>query len=98
MHALQKDIRRQVQATCTKIDLSLEVGRVMEAWDKLAQWYHEVRERQAHPTKEGLDQVSEDRAELYICWLTEGLQVPLLVHPAAVNYGIPVEAEIYMEV
>ena len=40
-------------------------------------------------TREGLDQVLADRAELYICRPSEGLRVPLLVQPAAVNNDIP---------
>ena len=74
----------------------LEAGRVKEAWDHLVGWYRKVRGRQAHPTREGLVQVSADRAEIYIYWTSEGLRVPLLVQPAAVNDDIPAEAEIEM--
>ena len=57
-------------------------------------WYQQVRGRQAHPTREGLYQVSADRADLYICWTPEGLRAPLLVHPEDINYDIPSEADI----
>ena len=57
-----------------------------------------MRGRQDHPTREGLDQVSADRAELYICRLPEVIQVFLLVQPLAVNDDIPTETEIEMAV
>ena len=47
---------------------------------------------------EGLDQVSEDRRELYICSTPAGLWIPILVQPSAVNDDIPQEADIDIEV
>ena len=57
-----------------------------------------MRVKQAHPTREGLDQVSEDRAELYRCIPPARLWVPILVHPSVVNDDIPEEADIGIEV
>ena len=57
-----------------------------------------MRGKRAHPTREGLDLVSVDRAEIYRCWPPVRLQVPILVQPLAVNDYIPSEAEIYMVV
>ena len=57
-----------------------------------------MRGRQDHPTREGLVQVSIDRAEIYRCRPPEELRVPLLVQPAAVNDDTPAEADIYMAV
>ena len=50
--------------------------------------------KQAHPTRDGLDQVSEDRAKLYGCIPPARLWVPILVHPSVVNDDIPEEADI----
>ena len=72
----------------------LEAGRFKEAWDHLAWWYRQLRGRQSHPTREGLDQVPEDRADIYIFQAPELLRVSLLVQPEAVNDDIPAEAEI----
>ena len=87
-------IRKREQVVGANIDRLLEAGRVKEYWYNLVRWYPQVRGRQDHPTREGLDQVSVDREELYRCRLPEGLQVPLLVQPLAVNNDIPTEAEI----
>ena len=57
-----------------------------------------MREKQAHPTKEGLDQVSADREELYICCPPERLWVPILVQPSEVNDEIPQEEDIEIAV
>ena len=43
---------------------------------------------------EALDNVTVERAELYRCWPTEGLRVPLLVRQADIEDGIPTEAEV----
>ena len=53
-----------------------------------------MRGKQSHPTREGLDQVPEDRADIYIFQAPELLRVSLLVQPEAVNDDIPAEAEI----
>ena len=57
-----------------------------------------MRGKQSHPNREGLDQESAERAELYRLWPPARLQVPILVHSAAVNDEIPEEAEIEMAV
>ena len=77
-----------------KIEELLLSGRRKEAWDHLARWYLQVRVKQAHPTREGLDEVSADRVEIYKCLPPEVLWVPLLVQPLDVNDSIPSEAEI----
>ena len=76
----------------------LEAGRVKEAWDHLTWWYRQVWGKQAHPTREVLDQESTNRAELYICRLPVRLRVPILVHPEAVNDDITEESEIEIAV
>ena len=57
-----------------------------------------MRGKQAHPTREGLDQVSADRAELYRCHPQSRLWVPILVQPLAVNDDILEEADIEIAV
>ena len=47
--------------------------------------------KQAHPTREGLYQMSADRAEIYRCRPPDRIQVPILVHLPAVNDEIPAE-------
>ena len=48
------------------------------------------------PYKDSLYQVSTERSDLYRCRPTEGLQVPLLVQPGEIEYGVLTEA--YIEV
>ena len=72
----------------------LEEGRVKEVWDNRAQWYHQVRGINPPTTRYVLDQVSAERADIYRCRPTEGLQVPLLVRQFDIEYGIPTEAEV----
>ena len=84
--------------TGANVEELLEAVRVNEYWGHLAWWYRQVRGKQTHPNREGLDQVSEDMADLYRCRLPEGLQVLLLVQPEVVNDNIPEEAEIKMAV
>ena len=43
----------------------MEAGSVKEAWDHFARWYCRAWEKQAQPTREGLDQELEVRAETY---------------------------------
>ena len=88
-HVLQEDRRRRVKLTRGNIEGLLEAGRGKEAWDHLSRWYQQVRGKQTHPTREGLDQGSADRAELYMCRPPAILQVPILVQPPAVNDDIP---------
>ena len=57
-----------------------------------------MRGEQAHPTRDGLDQVSADREELYRCQPPAILRFPILVQLSAVNDDIPEEAEIEMAV
>ena len=53
---------------------------------------------QVHPTREGLDQESAVRVELYICRTLKRLKVPILVQMAAVNDEVPTEAEVDLSV
>ena len=57
-----------------------------------------MRGKQSHPTREGLDQVSEDRADIYIYRQLARLRVPIQVQPSSVNDDIPAEVEIDMKV
>ena len=52
---LQEDRQRRVQAAGSKIEGLMADERVKEAWDHLARCYHHTREKQEHPTREGLD-------------------------------------------
>ena len=45
-------------------------------------------------TKEALDEVSKERAELYMWRPPEGLRVPLLVRESDIEDGISTEAEV----
>ena len=57
-----------------------------------------MRGKQSHPTREGLDQVSEDRADIYRYRQLARLRVPIQVQPSSVNDDIPAEVEIDMKV
>ena len=50
------------------------------------------------PTREVLDQMSTERVELYRRMSPEGLQVPLLVLQAEVDYSTPSKEEIEVAV
>ena len=76
---LQEDRIQRVQAVGKNIEGFLEEVRVKEAWYHLTRWYCQIRGKQSHPTREGLDQDSADRAELYRCWPLARLRVPILV-------------------
>ena len=76
----------------------LEAVSVKEAWDNLAQCYHQVRGKQAHPTREGLNQEFVERVELYRCRPPARIWLPILVHLVVVNNDIMVEVYIEMVV
>ena len=59
--------------------MSMEVGKVREAWTQISRWYSQDMGSQAPPATEALDKVEVEREELYRCRLPEGLKVPLLV-------------------
>ena len=59
---LQADRRKRVQAAVTSIEGLMEVFRAKEVWEHSTQWYRQVRDKQSHPTREGLDQDSSERA------------------------------------
>ena len=54
----------------------------------------EARGLKDPPASEALDEVLEEREELYRCRLPEGLRVPILVHQLDIVYGISTEAEV----
>ena len=61
-HALHEVRQQRVQGAGTSIEDLMEAGRVKEEWDHLARWYRKVGVKHAHPTREGLEQESADRA------------------------------------
>ena len=70
----------------------MEAGEVLEAWAQISQWYRQGREAHAPQTKDELDEVTEERVELYRSRPLEGLKVPLLVQKADTEDGISTEA------
>ena len=86
---LQADRHQRVQAAGANVEELLEAGRFKESRYHLAQCCFQVRGKQSHFTREGLERVSTDRVELCRCRPPEGLHVPLLVHLLAVNDYIP---------
>ena len=82
-----------MQVAGSNIEGLLEAFRVKELWDHLARWYRQAQGKQAHPTREGLDQESAVRVELYRLRPPARLKVPILVQPAEVNDDVPTEAE-----
>ena len=76
--ALHEHRRRRVQAAGSNIEGLLATDRVKEAWDHLMQSYRHAQGKHVHPTREGLDQESKVRAELYRCWPPARLKVPIL--------------------
>ena len=78
--------------------MSIEVGKVQEAWTYISWWYRQARGAQAPPTTEEVDEVTVERVELYRCRLPEGLKVPLLVRKVEIKDSIPTESEVAEEV
>ena len=76
----------------------MEAGMVKELWDHLTQWYCQEWGEYAHITREGLNQESAVRAELYRCRPPARLKNPILVHPAAVNDDVLTKAEVELAV
>ena len=64
------------------LDQKKEVGKC------IAHWYRQVSGGQSPPSREHLDRIAAERAELYRCRIPEGIWVPILLTPAAVEYGI----------
>ena len=62
----------------------LEAGKFKEAWYHFARWYRQSQGKQDHPTREGLDQESVDREELYICRPPARIKNPIFLQPEAV--------------
>ena len=57
-----------------------------------------MRGEYAQSTREGLDQVSADREDIYLCRPPARLMVPILVQMSAVNDDIQEKADIEMRV
>ena len=72
----------------------MEAGEVLEAWTQISQWYRQGREAHAPQTKDELDEVTEERVELYRSRPLEGLKVPLLVQKADIEDRKPTVAEV----
>ena len=60
-----------------------------EAWKHITSWQSQASEGQAIPLREHLDRIATERAEMYRCRPPEGIQVPIMVMPVAVEDGIP---------
>ena len=96
--ALQEYRQRRVQTAVYNIDVLMEEGRFKEAWDHITRWYRQAQGKQAHTTRERVDQYSVDRAKLYICRPLARLKVLILVPPVTVNDDVLAEVEINLEV
>ena len=89
---LQVERRRTFQEAGTSIESIMESGKVREAGERTSWWYQQVSGQKTPSTKEALDEVSKERAELYMWRPPEGLRVPLLVRKSDIEYGISTEA------
>ena len=76
---LQEDRRQRVQAEGSDIEGLMANVRVKEVWDHLVMWYYNTQGKKAQPIREGLDQDSEVREELYRCQPPARIKVPVLV-------------------
>ena len=72
----------------------MESDQKKEAWKRLAHWYRQVSGFQAQPSREHMDSIATERADLYRCSPHEGLWVPILVTLAAVEDNILGEEEV----
>ena len=82
----------------SNIEGLLEAGRVNKAQYHLERWNRHAQGKQAHTTREGLDQELTIRAELYRCRPPARLKILILIQPVAVNDDVPTEAEVKMAV
>ena len=57
-----------------------------------------MKVRDPPQTREALEKVTTERADIYICRPLEGMRVPLMVQSAEVDDGIPLELEIELAV
>ena len=57
-----------------------------------------MKVREPPQTREALEKVTTERADIYICRPLEGMRVPLMVQSAEVDDGIPLEVDIELAV
>ena len=63
--------------------------RVNPIYDRISRWYIQETGGQAPLSREHLDWIAMEREELYRCRPPEGLQVTIMVTPAAMENGVP---------
>ena len=96
--SLKAGSQQQVQEAGSTIEALMESIHIQEAWERISRWYWQAKGRQLLPSREVLGQVTTERVELYICRPTERIRFPFLVQPEEVDGGIPLEADIELEV
>ena len=65
-----------------------------EAWKRISFWYRQASRSKSPLPRNHLDLVATERTDIYRCRPPEGLQVPIMVTLAEVDYGIPEGEEI----
>ena len=84
-------MQRRFREAGEEIEGLLTLEQKKEAWKRIASWYRKASGRYAPPSRENLDHTATERAEFYRCRPPEGIRVPILVTPVAVEDGIPGE-------
>ena len=72
-------MKLQVREAGEEIKALMEAKQNKEARKRLTYWYRQASGGQAPPSREHLERISTDRAELYRCRPPEGLRFPILV-------------------
>ena len=91
---MQGDRQQWVKESGEDIEALMAANHKQEARNRILRWYIWLIWGQASPLCEHLDHIATERAELYRCRPPEGLRLPILVTPAALDKIIPEEAEI----
>ena len=70
------------------IDTLLVANQKQEAWKRISVWYRQLLGGKDPPSRDHLDRIAMERADLYRCRQPEGLQVPIMVQLTDVEYGV----------
>ena len=76
------------------IEAILAADQNQEAWKFTSSWYRQASGGQAPPSREHLDQIATERADLYRCRPPEGIRVPIMVTLVAVDNRVMEEGDI----
>jgi hypothetical protein len=92
--SLKQDRKRRVEAAGHAIESLLGGQDAQGAWNRAKAWYRQAEDRPPKPTRQELNAVTTEYANLYTQEAPPGEPVPVMVHPFDVPDHVPTEDEV----